>query len=333
VALGSEIITIKAYGFPCAGVALSLVDPPAVPESLPNAITFEELLTVVRRLAWDAAAILRAYARAETPPFGYPALLTVENDPKGPVSAADLAVNDHLLRGLRAAFPAAPWQVLSEETAAEWPEGEPIRSPWLWILDPLDGTKDFLNGTGEYAVHIALIHGQRPVLGVVALPELEQLWFGWLGDGGPQAWWEDPTGARHPVRFSGRSELAALIPVTSRSHRDGRLEQLMAALGSAPGRAQGSVGGKVAAILRGDADLYVSLSGRSAPKDWDMAAPEAVLLAAGGAFTHADGRPLLFNTGRLEQAGCLVASHGPAHDAICQAVAEALDRIDPGFAV
>jgi len=64
-----------------------------------------------------------------------------------------------------------------------------------------------------------------------------------------------------------------------------------------------------AAILRGDADLYVSLSGRSAPKDWDMAAPEAVLLAAGGAFTHADGRPLLFNTGRLEQAGCLVTRH------------------------
>ena len=64
-----------------------------------------------------------------------------------------------------------------------------------------------------------------------------------------------------------------------------------------------------AAIQRGDADLYVSLSGRSAPKDWDMAAPEAGLLAAGGAFTHADGRPLNYNTGRLEQAGCLVARH------------------------
>ncbi len=226
-----------------------------MPEPLADAITIEELLTVVRRLAWDAAAILRADARAETPPFGYPALLTVGNDPKGPVSAADLAVNDRLLQDLLAAFPAAPWQVLSEETAAEWPVGEPKRSPWLWILDPLDGTKDFLNCTGEYAVHIALIHGKRPVLGVVALPELLQLWFGWLGDGGPQAWWEAPSGARHPVRFSDREELAELIPVTRRSHRDGRLEQLMAALGTAPGRAQGSFGGKVAAILRDDADL------------------------------------------------------------------------------
>jgi 3'(2'), 5'-bisphosphate nucleotidase len=309
-----------------------MVDPPAVPESLPNAIHPEELLTVVRRLAWDAAAILRAYARAETPPFGYPALLTVENDPKGPVSAADLAVNDHLLQGLRAAFPAAPWQVLSEETAAEWPVGEPIRSPWLWILDPLDGTKDFLSGTGEYAVHIALIHGQRPVFGAVALPELDQLWFGWLGEGGPKAWWEDPAGERHAVAFSRRRGLAQLIPLTSRSHRDERLDRLMAALGTAPGRAQGSVGGKVAAILRGEADLYISLSGHSAPKDWDMAAPEAVLRAAGGAFSHADGRPLLYNTGHLEQAGCLIASHGLEHDHLCRAALGALGPIDPDWA-
>lgn len=308
-------------------------NPPAVPELLPDAIRPEELLAVVRRLAWDASAILRAYASGQAPPFGYPCQLTVDNDPKGPVSAADLAVNDRLQQGLLAAFPAASWQVLSEETAAAWPGGEPIRSPWLWVLDPLDGTKDFLAGTGEYAVHIALIHGQRPVLGAVALPELQQLWFGWLGDGGPQAWWENPAGERHPVCFSQRSELAELIPVTSRSHRDGRLEQLMATLGTAPGRALGSVGGKVAAILRGDADLYLSLSGRSAPKDWDMAAPEAVLLAAGGAFTHADGQPLLYNSGHLEQAGCLIASHGLAHAALCRTAAEALGRIDPGFAL
>ncbi|WP_315857138.1 inositol monophosphatase family protein [Synechococcus sp. ATX 2A4] len=103
----------------------------------------------------------------------------------------------------------------------------------------------------------------------------------------------------------------------------------MASLPIASGIARGSVGGKVASILRGETDLYISLSGKTAPKDWDMAAPEAVLLAAGGAFTHADGQPLLYNTGNFRQAGCLIASHGPAHKVLCDAAAAAMARIDP----
>ena len=298
---------------------------------LPAGIDTDSLVAVIRQLAWDAAAILRAYARGEQPPFGYPAVLSVDDDPKGPVSAADLAVNDHLLAGLRNAFPAAPWTLLSEETACQWAKGEPIDAEWLWILDPLDGTKDFLQGTGEYAVHLALIHHQRPVVGAVLLPELEELWFGLVDGEASRAWCESPSGEHQPVRFSPRHSLAELIPVTSRSHRDDRLEPLMGALGVAPGLARGSVGGKIAAILRGETDLYVSLSGRTAPKDWDMAAPEAVLLAAGGAFSHADGRPLLYNTGDFSQAGCLVASHGVAHRALCETATAAMTRIDPAF--
>ncbi|MCT0199461.1 3'(2'),5'-bisphosphate nucleotidase CysQ [Synechococcus sp. CS-1325] len=296
---------------------------------LPAGLEIEAVLAVVRQLAWEAAAILRAYARGQQPPFGYPAVLSVENDPKGPVSAADLAVNDHLLAGLGRAFPAAAWTLLSEETACQWTEGEPICADWLWILDPLDGTKDFLQGTGEYAVHLALIHQQRPVIGVVVLPELDELWFGLVDGESSKAWCESPSGDRRPVRFSPRRAMAELIPVTSRSHRDDRLDQLLSSLGVADGIARGSVGGKIGAILRGETDLYISLSGRTAPKDWDMAAPEAVLLAAGGSFTHADGRPLLYNTGDSRQAGCLIASHGPAHQDLCQAAAAAMAGIDP----
>ena len=74
-----------------------------------------------------------------------------------------------------------------------------------------------------------------------------------------------------------------------------------------------------------------ALSGRSAPKDWDMAAPEAVLRAAGGAFSHADGRSLTYNSGDVRQAGCLIASHGPAHAELCERAAAAMAVIDPGF--
>jgi 3'(2'), 5'-bisphosphate nucleotidase len=253
------------------------------------------------------------------------------------VSAADLAVNRWLLDGLGQAFPTADWTLLSEETAKEQlTAGEPLAAEWLWILDPLDGTKDFLQGTGEYAVHLALAHRGVPVLGVVLLPEMEQLWLGvteeLAGDSG-QAWCEDRSGTRTPVRFSERRQLGELVLVASRNHRDQRLEQLLAALALGDTKAIGSVGGKVATILRGETDLYISLSGKSAPKDWDMAAPDAVLRAAGGAFTHADGRVLTYNTGDVRQAGCLIASHGPSHAALCERTAEAMEAIDPGFAV
>lgn len=294
------------------------------------------VLSAVRQLCWEAAAILKAYARGETPPFGYPPILSVDDDPKGPVTAADLAVNEHLIKGLQNAFPAASWAILSEETTGQWPADQAIANDWLWILDPLDGTKDFLQGTGEYAVHLALVHQQRPALGVVLLPELDELWFGWIDPSGmqpPAAWKEAPDGERHPPSLSRRTALSSLIPVTSRSHRDNRHEQLMATLPITSGIARGSVGGKVASILRGETDLYISLSGKTAPKDWDMAAPEAVLLAAGGAFTHADGQPLLYNTGDFRQAGCLIASHGPAHKVLCDAAAAAMARIDPEAAL
>jgi 3'(2'), 5'-bisphosphate nucleotidase len=302
---------------------------------LPPGIAEEQLLAELRRLCWGAADILLAYGRGEQPPYGFPPALSVEQGGEGPVSAADLAVNQWLLDGLRQAFPEAPWTLLSEETAKEQlTAGEPLAAEWLWILDPLDGTKDFLQGTGEYAVHLALARHGEPVLGVVLLPELEELWFGLLAAAEPgRAWRENRAGVAGPASLSPRRQLSELVLVASRNHRDQRLEQLLEALQLGDTKAIGSVGGKVATILRGETDLYISLSGKSAPKDWDMAAPEAVLRAAGGAFTHADGRPLSYNDGDIRQAGCLIASHGSSHRELCERAAAAMAVIDPGFAV
>ena len=313
--------------------------------SLPGGIDQEALLAQLRPLCWGAADILRAYARGEQPPHGFAAALTVADGGSGPVTAADLAVNEWLLQGLEASFPDAPWTLLSEETAAEALQlGLPLPGEWLWLLDPLDGTKDFLLGTGEYAVHLALVQRGTPVLGVVLLPESEELWFGLLPQASSaavnsalaqpaagSAWRENRSGERFAPQLSARRCTGELELVASRSHRDSRLEQLLAALELGETRVMGSVGGKVATILRGESDLYISLSGSSAPKDWDMAAPEAVLRAAGGAFSHADGQGLSYNKGDGLQAGCLVASHGPNHAELCQKAAAAMGRIDPTF--
>jgi 3'(2'), 5'-bisphosphate nucleotidase len=306
-------------------------DLPAVP--LPAGVSIDQLLVELRRLSWGAADILRAYGRGQQPPYGFPTALSVDDGGEGPVSAADLAVNQWLLEGLEASFPSAGWILLSEETAKQQlTPGHPLDAEWLWILDPLDGTKDFLQGTGEYAVHLALTHLGKPVLGVVMLPEMEELWLGLIaGDGTGSAWCENRAGDIAPARLSHRRACSELVLVASRNHRDARLEQLLNALALGDTRAIGSVGGKVATILRGETDLYISLSGRSAPKDWDMAAPEAVLRAAGGQFTHADGRPLTYNTGDIRQAGCLIASHGPSHAELCRKTAEAMAAIDPEF--
>ena len=303
---------------------------------LPAGVEEPQLLAELRRLSWGAADILLAYGRGEQPPYGFPPALSVDHGGEGPVSAADLAVNQWLLDGLAQAFPSAGWTLLSEETAKQQlTPGQPLPAEWLWILDPLDGTKDFLQGTGEYAVHLALVHRGRPVLGVVLLPELEELWIGLVADAGcgGRAWCENRSGAQRPASLSPRQPLAELVLVASRNHRDQRLEQLLGALALGDTRAIGSVGGKVATILRGETDLYISLSGKSAPKDWDMAAPEAVLLAAGGAFTHADGRALSYNDGDVRQAGCLIASHGRSHGELCAKAAAAMAAIDPGFAL
>ncbi len=301
---------------------------------LPDGVELAALLDSLRRLSWGAADILRAYARGEQPPYGFPAALRVDEGGEGPVSAADLAVNRWLLDGLEQAFPQADWMLLSEENARERLQpGQPLAAEWLWILDPLDGTKDFLQGTGEYAVHLALVRSGEPLLGVVLLPEPEELWFGLVGAGPSTgvAWCESRDGSGRPAALSGRRALGDLVLVASRSHRDARLEQLLEALQLGDTIARGSVGGKVASILRGETDVYISLSGRSAPKDWDMAAPEAVLRAAGGAFSHADGRPLSYNDGDIRQAGCLIASHGPSHQRLCETAAAAMATIDPGF--
>ena len=90
----------------------------------------------------------------------------------------------------------------------------------------------------------------------------------------------------------------------------------------------GSIGCKIAAIVEHQADVYISLSGKSAPKDWDLAAPELILTEAGGQFTHFDGTPLMYNQGDVSQWGGLLASNGQCHAQLCQEAERILASLD-----
>ena len=288
--------------------------------------TVEEILSIARSLGWGAAKILRSYYRGESQADGTVLDLNIQNKKDGPVTAADLAVNHYVLSKLEAIF-GQEFGYLSEETYKAKAAPEPVPQNWVWILDPLDGTRDFIDKTGEYAFHLALTHQGRPVISVVACPELDKLYFASLGGG---SFLETPDGRVQPLHTSQRNSLEDLTVVVSRTHRDDRFNQLLKQLPCQNQLFVGSVGGKVGAIADQRADVYISLSGKSAPKDWDMAAPELILTEAGGKFTHADGSPLRYNTGDVNQWGCLIASNGQYHEQLCAEASRILAEIDRG---
>jgi 3'(2'), 5'-bisphosphate nucleotidase len=266
-------------------------------------LSLTDLLERTIELTQTAAGMLRGYYR------GSGESLDVRDKEQGPVTIADEAVDRYLLEGIRSMC-GESCGYLTEETHQMTDKALP--QDWVWIIDPLDGTRDFIDKTGEYAIHIALTYQQRPVLAVVAIPEFDRLYAAILGGGTRRITGE----LRESVNFAKGRKLTELVVVASRNHRSERLVRLLAQLPCQQQRQVGSIGCKIAAIVERDADVYISVSGKSAPKDWDFAAPELILTEAGGKFTDRDGDPLLYNTGDVSQWGCLIASNGEWHQEI-----------------
>tara|TARA_Y100001968_G_C19293712_1_gene685530 strand:- start:182 stop:1099 length:918 start_codon:yes stop_codon:yes gene_type:complete len=296
---------------------------------VPENVDLENLLYYLKKLCWQASDVLKAYARGEDPPYGFQKYLSVKDGGDGPVSAADMAVNKLLISGLEEKFPLVDWNILSEESVKETTfQNSGDKGNWQWILDPLDGTRDFLQGSQNYSVHLALAYKKKPKIGVVLIPERDELWFGILGKG---AWSENQKGIQKPVSFSNREDISKLILVSSKNHKEKVLLNLIDEIAFGQTKNMGSVGCKVASILRGESDVYISLSGKSFPKDWDMAAPQALIEAAGGLFTHADGRSLSYEKPNYSQKGCLIASHGKSHENICKKIESFLSKNEPKY--
>jgi 3'(2'), 5'-bisphosphate nucleotidase len=270
-------------------------------------LTLADILERTIELSQSAAAILKSYYRGSSQD------LDVLDKAEGPVTVADRAVDRYLLDGIQAMC-GEICGYLTEETYQ--PGDRELPQEWVWIIDPLDGTRDFIDKTGEYAIHIALTYQHRPVLAVVAIPEADRLYAAIEGGG---TWKITADGVRESARVSSGKKISELIVVASRNHRSEKLVQLLAQLPCQEQREVGSIGCKIAAIVEHRADLYVSLSGKSAPKDWDLAAPELILTEAGGKFTHQDGSLLRYNHGDVSQWGCRIASNGEWHQQILDA--------------
>lgn len=205
-----------------------------------------------------------------------------------PVTEADRRCEAIILKGLADAAPEIP--VLAEESAAD---GKiPALGAQFFLVDPLDGTKEFINRTGEFTVNIALVRDRRPVLGVVYAPAAGRLYAGATGagafridigeDGAP--------GPRKPIRTR-RAPESGLVAVVSRSHRSPETDDFLKTLDIADFAAAGS-SLKFCLVAEGAADVYPRL-GRT--MEWDTAAGQAVLEAAGGrVVAHPAGEPLAY---------------------------------------
>jgi 3'(2'), 5'-bisphosphate nucleotidase len=200
-----------------------------------------------------------------------------------PLTAADLAAHRTIVAGLAKLTPQIP--VLSEESAdVDWPE----RAAWTryWLVDPLDGTREFVKRNGEFTVNIALIDRHAPVLGVVYAPAIEEMYWAWK-QGDARFATAAEAGPLHT-----RPRATPLIVAGSRSHADPRLKGALEKLGAHEVYALGS-SLKFCRTARGAADLYLRYGPTS---EWDTAAGQCVLEQAGGGVIDLDGRPLKYNT-------------------------------------
>jgi 3'(2'), 5'-bisphosphate nucleotidase len=233
------------------------------------------LVADVCKLAREAAsAILKVYARD----------FEVESkDDRSPLTEADMAAHHIIVDGLRRLTPG--WPILSEESATiAWSE----RRQWTryWLVDPLDGTREFIKRNGEFTVNIALIEADSPVLGVVQAPVTGEIAWASRGMGAWMAIGQDEARRCHT-----RPRADPLVVAGSRSHGTPRLAEMMQRVGPHEITALGS-SLKFLRIAAADADLYVRLGPTS---EWDTAAAHCVLEEAGGAVIDLEGNPLRYN--------------------------------------
>ena len=202
-----------------------------------------------------------------------------------PLTQADLAAHNIIMDRLAALRPGLP--VISEESISI-PYEERIKWDRYWLVDPLDGTREFIKRNGEFTVNIALIDHQVPVLGVVYAPALDLLFFAAKGEGAYRQ-----LGSQPPQAIRARTFDPTQVTVAgSRSHGDARLTRFLDRIGPHMLISMGS-SLKICLVAEGRADVYPRLGPTS---EWDTAAAQCVLEEAGGQLAGTDGYPLRYNT-------------------------------------
>jgi len=252
-------------------------------------------LDVAKKLAVAAGGILLNYYRQG---------ISVDwKAPNDPATAADREASDLIVGNLKREFP--EHAVLCEEEPDDLVR---LQRPHVWMIDPMDGTREFIAQRDEFAVQIGLVVQGTPVLGVVYQPVTRKLYYAAQGLGA----FLDIDGGVTPLHVSPESVASRLVIVESRSHRSARVEAIRQRLRIPESILTGSVGLKVGIICEGRAHLYVHTGHRT--HLWDTCGPEAILREAGGRMTDVSNRPLRYNTPEVKNLHGIVATNGQIHE-------------------
>lgn len=242
------------------------------------------LCNTVRRIALEAGEITLEYFDEA----GYDGADAKADG--SPVTLADQEAEKLIQKRLEDMLPGIP--MIGEEASAAGHKPDLTGHDYFWLVDPLDGTKEFISGSGDYTVNIALIHKGAPVLGVVYAPAVGELYAGYTEENGNAKalrWLED-TGSEKDIRVR-RPPKEGLSVVASKSHGSSqRLDQYLSEYKVEKLVKRGS-SLKICIIAAGKADLYPRFGPTS---EWDTAAGDAVLRAAGGIIVDLQGKPLTY---------------------------------------
>ncbi len=282
----------------------------------PASLALLEELAFAERIAREAATIINTFYIGSSE-------VRYKTDDE-PVTEADRSANLHILARLHSRYPEDG--VLSEESKDDQSR---LKKERVWIIDPLDGTREFIARNGEFSIMVGLAIGGKPVLGVVMQPATGLLYAGAQGLGAYLL--ED--GERVPLTVSSVDQISHMVLVSSRSHRQQIVDRMRKVMRINTERTSGSVGLKVGLVARRLADLYVHPS--PGCKEWDLCAPHAIMEAAGGRMTDCWGNPLRYNKRDVRGHNGLVASNGICHDEIVAQVAAVCEEFgfneDDGF--
>jgi 3'(2'), 5'-bisphosphate nucleotidase len=266
----------------------------------------ETELQTLKDLSIRAGAILlRHYAETTS------VIWKGKNDP---VTAADLEVSHFLVGELRERFPADA--ILCEE---ELDDLKRLARSRVWVVDPMDGTKEFIARRGEFAVMIGLAIEGEARLGVVYQPTEDKLYSGEIGKGA----YLTQAGSTRPLHVSTESDPSEITMAISRSHLSTNTEAIRRKLGIEHTIQTGSIGIKVGLLCEGRAQVYVQGRGTSL---WDTCGPEAILHAAGGRMTDASGNPFRYDVEEVRNLRGVIATNGILHDRVIGVAAAVTDR-------
>ena len=266
-------------------------------------------LEVAQKLAREAGSTIMSFYRRGVIVEHKAGNTLSDAEADEPVTIADRAADALIVAGLRSAFPDDG--ILSEEAEDDLSR---LGKDRVWIVDPLDGTTEFIAETGEFAVQIALAEDGFPVLGVVYHPVTGKMFHARRCSGAYHVCGSET----ERMQVSNISDPGRMRLVASRAHFSPFIDAARGTLGIECVERVGSVGLKVGLVASGAADLYLATT---VAKEWDICAPHAILLEAGGELSNLCGEPVRYNKPDIMACRGLVASNGQAHSQIVGSLA------------